>query len=71
VIARLREGASPRVEAWSRDETRKIAVGRLTAVDNQIDPTTGTPRLKAVFDNNDGALFPNQFVNIRLFLNSR
>jgi multidrug efflux system membrane fusion protein len=71
VIARLREGASPPVEAWSRDYTRKIAVGRLTVVDNQIDPTTGTPRLKAMFDNTDGALFPNQFVNIRLFLNSR
>ena len=49
----------------------KFATGRLTAVDNQIDPTNGTAKLKAVFDNKDGALFPNQFVNVRLFLNSQ
>jgi RND family efflux transporter MFP subunit len=71
VLARLREGASPAVEAWSRDATVKIATGHLTAVDNQIDPETGTAKLKAVFDNKDGALFPNQFVNVHLFLNSR
>ena len=71
VLARLREGASVPVDAWSRDYSRKIAIGRLTAVDDRIDQTTGTAKLKAVFDNKDGALFPNQFVNIRLFLNSR
>jgi membrane fusion protein, multidrug efflux system len=58
-------------EAYNRDKTQKLATGRLLAVDNQIDPTTGTSKLKAVFDNKDDALFPNQFVNIRLLLESR
>ncbi len=71
VRARLGDGASPLVEAWNRDNTVKIATGRLTAVDNQIDLTTGTAKLKAVFDNKDGALFPNQFVNVHLFLSAR
>jgi multidrug efflux system membrane fusion protein len=71
VRARLAEGGSLPVEAWNRTDTAKIATGRLTAVDNQIDPETGTAKLKAEFDNQDGALFPNQFVNIRLFLNPR
>lgn len=71
VRARLKEVASLPVEAWNRDNTVKIATGRLTAVNNQIDQTTGAVRLKAVFDNKDGALFPNQFVNVRLPLNGR
>jgi multidrug efflux system membrane fusion protein len=66
VRARLNEGAEVPAEAWSRDNSVKIATGRLTAVDNQIDQTTGTAKLKAVFDNKDGALFPGQFVNVRL-----
>jgi multidrug efflux system membrane fusion protein len=66
VRARLREGANLPVEAWNRDNTVKFATGRLTALDNQIDPNTGTVKLKAVFDNKDAALFPNQFVNVRL-----
>ena len=57
---------SVRVEAWNRDNTIKLATGRLTSVDNQIDLETGTAKLKAVFDNKDEALFPNQFVNVRL-----
>jgi len=69
VLARLREGAHPPVEAWNRDNSRKLATGRLTAVDNQIDAETGMAKLKAVFDNKDGALFPNQFVNVHLFVN--
>ena len=71
VLARLRESASMPVEAWNRDATAKIATGHLMAVDNQIDPATGTVKLKAVFDNKDGALFPNQFVNVRLLGNSQ
>jgi multidrug efflux system membrane fusion protein len=71
VRARMREGASLTVEAWNRDNTIKLATGRLTAVDNQIDQTTGTAKLKAVFDNKDDSLFPNQFVNVRLFSGSR
>lgn len=54
------------VEAWDRGETRLLATGRLTTLDNQIDTATGTLRLKAEFANADDALFPNQFVNVRL-----
>ena len=72
VRARLAEGANtPVVEAWNRDNTVRLAAGRLTAIDNQIDADTGTARLKAVFDNQDGVLFPNQFVNVRLNLGAR
>jgi multidrug efflux system membrane fusion protein len=56
------------VEAYSRDDQTKLATGKLVTVDNQIDPTTGTVRLKAVFENRDLSLWPNQFVNIRLML---
>jgi membrane fusion protein, multidrug efflux system len=59
------------VEAYSRDDQTKLATGKLVTVDNQIDPTTGTVRLKAVFDNHDLSLWPNQFVNIRLMLDVR
>jgi multidrug efflux system membrane fusion protein len=59
------------VEAWSRDSTTRLATGRLLTIDNQIDPNTGTFRAKAVFDNRDGALFPNQFVNARLQIDVR
>jgi multidrug efflux pump subunit AcrA (membrane-fusion protein) len=69
VLPRFREGASLAVEAWDRERTVKYATGRLTAVDNQIDQATGTVKLKAVFDNKRGELFPNQFVNVRLLLN--
>ena len=70
VRARLREGASLPVEAWNRQNTARIATGRLAAVDNQADLNTGTVKLKAVFDNHDGALFPNQFVNVRMVENA-
>jgi membrane fusion protein, multidrug efflux system len=59
------------VQAYSRDDQTKLATGKLVTVDNQIDPTTGTVRLKAVFDNQDLSLWPNQFVNIRLMLDVR
>jgi multidrug efflux system membrane fusion protein len=59
------------VEAYSRDEQTKLATGKLVTIDNQIDTTTGTVRFKGVFDNNDLSLWPNQFVNIRLFLTVR
>ncbi|WP_245536424.1 MdtA/MuxA family multidrug efflux RND transporter periplasmic adaptor subunit [Terriglobus saanensis] len=59
------------VEAWDRSNTEKIATGTLLTVDNQIDTTTGTAKLKAVFANDDNALFPNQFVNTRLILETR
>jgi multidrug efflux system membrane fusion protein len=71
VMSKLRSGTPLEVEAYDRDNTRRIATGRLLTTDNQIDPTTGTYKLKALFDNRDDALFPNQFVNVRLHLDTR
>lgn len=56
------------VETWDREERRQLARGSLSSVDNRIDTTTGTLKLRAHFDNHDLALFPNQFVNVRLRL---
>ena len=58
-------------EAYSRDDQTKLATGTLETIDNQIDITTGTGKLKAVFDNRDRSLWPNQFVNIHLLLEVR
>jgi multidrug efflux system membrane fusion protein len=58
-------------DAYDRTDTQKIATGKLLTVDNQIDTTTGTAKLKAVFPNEDESLFPNQFVNVRLVLEMR
>ena len=71
VMAKLAAAKQLTVEAWDRGDTQKIATGRLLTIDNQIDTTTGTGKLKAVFDNKDGGLFPNQFVNIHLVLENR
>jgi multidrug efflux system membrane fusion protein len=68
VRALLKAGAVVPVEAWDRTASAKLATGRLTAIDNQINPDAGTATLKAVFSNMDEALFPNQFVNVRLAL---
>jgi multidrug efflux system membrane fusion protein len=59
------------VEAFSRDDQTKLAIGKLLTIDNQIDATTGTVRFKAEFENKDLSLWPNQFVNIRLMLDVR
>ena len=59
------------VDAYDRGDAHKLATGYLLATDNQIDTTTGTAKLKAVFDNRDGALFPNQFVNVHLIMEDR
>jgi multidrug efflux system membrane fusion protein len=59
------------VDAYSRDDQTKIASGSLTTIDNQIDTTTGTAKLKAVFDNRDRSLWPNEFVNVHLLLEVR
>jgi multidrug efflux system membrane fusion protein len=65
-------GAGPLpVDAYDRDDTTKIATGRLLTIDNQIDTTTGTYKLKAVFNNDKDTLFPNQFVNIHLLVDTR
>jgi multidrug efflux system membrane fusion protein len=70
VVKRMKQGTL-KVDAYARDDQTKLATGTLLTIDNQIDQTTGTDRLKATFDNTDGALFPNQFVNIRLLLDVR
>ncbi len=68
VLSRLNAGEQLSVDAFDREQKKRLATGTLLTVDNQIDPNTGTVRLKAVFPNEDGALFPNQFVNARLLL---
>ena len=68
VMKRLRAGEKMPVEAWDRAEKTKLATGALVTVDNQIDPTTGTVKLRARFGNEDYLLFPNQFVNARLLV---
>src|SRR5579864_1920688 len=70
VTQKLRAGAQLTVDAYNRDNSKKLASGMLTTLDNQIDSSTGTSKLKAVFDNTDNALFPQQFVNIRLLVDS-
>ena len=70
VVQRMKQGTL-KVDAYDRDNKIKLANGTLLTIDNQIDQTTGTDRLKATFDNKDGVLFPNQFVNIRLLLDVR
>jgi multidrug efflux system membrane fusion protein len=66
LMRRLRDPAPMTVEAFDRTNSSKLADGRLLTVDNEIDVTTGTVKLRAQFDNADGLLFPNQFVNIQL-----
>jgi membrane fusion protein, multidrug efflux system len=70
VIARINSGEMMRVDAYDRDKVTKLATGRLSAVDSQVDTTTGTVKLRAMFDNADGVLFPNQFVNVRLLVDT-
>jgi multidrug efflux system membrane fusion protein len=71
VLDLVRAGKKLTVEASDRSDTIKLGTGTLLTLDNQIDPTTGTDKVKAVFPNKDGALFPNQFVNVRLILQQR
>jgi len=68
VLSKYQAGQKLVAEAYNREETKKIATGYLLAIDSQIDQTTGTVKLKAIFDNQDNALFPNQFVNIHLLV---
>jgi multidrug efflux system membrane fusion protein len=70
VTSALRKGPLA-VEAYSRDDKTRLAEGKLLTIDNEIDPTTGTVKLKSVFPNSDLSLWPNQFVNIRLLLSTR
>ncbi len=70
-VAKHMKSATLSVEAYSRDDQTKLATGQLGTIDNQIDQTTGTGRLKALFNNQDNALWPSQFVNARLLLETR
>jgi multidrug efflux system membrane fusion protein len=70
VSKRMKQGTLE-VDAFSRDDQTKLAAGKLLTIDNQIDPTTGTAKLKAVFSNTDNQLWPNQFVNADLLLETR
>ncbi len=71
ILGKVRAGERLTVEAYDRAGQNKIAAGALLTVDNQIDQSTGTTRLKAIFPNDDDVLFPNQFVNARLLLDVR
>jgi membrane fusion protein, multidrug efflux system len=71
VMKKLQAGATMTVEAYDRDFAHKIAQGSLLTIDNQVDVNTGTVRFKAIFPNRDNALFPNQFVNARLLLDTK
>jgi multidrug efflux system membrane fusion protein len=68
VLPKVHAGQTLAVDAYDRDLKHQLATGKLLAVDNQIDPTTGTVRLKAIFPNDNEALFPSQFVNARLLV---
>src|SRR6202021_2872430 len=70
-VAQHMKNSTLQVEAYSRDDQTKLATGKLQTIDNQIDQTTGTAKLKAVFDNKDNQLWPNQFVNANLLLETR
>ncbi len=70
VLARSRKEPHLPVDAYDRDMTQRLAQGELDAMDNQVDPATGTVKLKARFPNKDHALFPNQFVNAKLFVDT-
>jgi multidrug efflux system membrane fusion protein len=70
-VSQHMKGGTLTVEAYNRDDQTKLETGTLLTIDNEIDQTTGTGRLKAIFDNKDNLLWPNQFVNIRLLLETR
>jgi multidrug efflux system membrane fusion protein len=71
VNAKLRSGVQLVVDAYDRDDTAKVASGKLQTIDNQIDITTGTYKLKSIFSNEDNSLFPNQFVNVHLLVDTK
>jgi multidrug efflux system membrane fusion protein len=71
VLSKYNAGQTLPVDAYNRDMKTKLASGELLTLDNEIDPTTGTVKLKAIFANEDNALFPNQFVNARLLVETK
>jgi len=71
VLVKLRAGGQLPVQAYDRDDVTKIAEGKLATIDNAIDPTTGTYKLKSIFSNENNALFPNQFVNVHMLVDTK
>jgi membrane fusion protein, multidrug efflux system len=71
VLQKLRSGQALEVDAYDRNNTKKLAQGTLTTVDNEIDQTTGTVRMRATFSNKDFSLFPSQFVNIKMLVQQK
>ena len=71
VLVKLRGGGQLPVEAYDRDDITKIADGKLATIDNTIDPTTGTYKLKSIFSNDNNVLFPNQFVNVHMLVDTK
>jgi multidrug efflux system membrane fusion protein len=71
VVQKMNAGQRLVAYAYSRDMSTRIATGSLTTLDNEIDPSTGTLKLRATFDNTDSSLFPNQFVNVRLLVQEK
>lgn len=70
LVKRLKDEAAIEISAFDRGKSAKLATGKLVSMDNQIDTSTGTVRLRAQFDNGDNSLFPNQFVNVQLLLDT-
>jgi multidrug efflux system membrane fusion protein len=70
-VAKHMKNATLEVDVFNRDDQTKLATGKLQTIDNEIDQTTGTAKLKAVFDNKDSQLWPNQFVNVNMLLETR
>ena len=70
ILVRLGQGATLAATAYASDDTTKLEDGTLAAVDNQVDTSTGMVKLRATFANTDGALFPNEFVNVHLLVNT-
>ncbi len=71
VLQKMRAGQKLEVDAYDHDNNKKLSQGTLTTVDNQIDQTTGTVRLRATFDNKDNSLFPSQFVNVKMLVEQK
>ena len=71
VLKKMRAGQRLAVDAYDRDMTTKLAQGSLSSIDNEIDPTTGTLKLRATFENEQSVLFPNQFINVRLLVDEK
>jgi multidrug efflux system membrane fusion protein len=71
VLQKMRAGQKLEVDAYDHDNNKKLSQGTLTTVDNEIDQTTGTVRLRATFDNKDNSLFPSQFVNVKMLVEQK